>query len=102
MQQLSGLLVLLTGCATHQPALSSAPGALARTNGLSLPFRTAILARDSTPATYSFQKAKGKLGSAREGLSDAAEIAVTGPALGIIVPGVIIGERIRCAQDQGA
>jgi len=95
-------LVVLSGCATRQPAISSAPGALASTNGVSLPFRTAVIARDSTPATYSFQKARGKLGSAKEGLTDAAEIAVTGPALGIIVPGVIIGETIRSAPDEGA
>jgi len=95
-------LVVLSGCATRQPAISSAPGALASTNGVSLPFRAAVIARDSTPATYSFQKARGKLGSAKEGLTDAAEIAVTGPALGIIVPGVIIGETIRSAPDEGA
>jgi hypothetical protein len=48
----------------------------------SLQFRAAVLADDTTPATYSFQEAKGKLGSTREALSDAAEIAVGGPALG--------------------
>src|SRR2546422_6206965 len=99
VQQVSGLLVLLSGCATQQPAISSAPGALGPIKGLSPQFRVAVLASDPTPATYSFQQAKGKLGSAREGFSDAADIAVTGPALGVIVPGVILGEVIRSAPD---
>ena len=94
-------LVLLSGCAAQQPAISSAPGALGPIKGLSPQFRVALLAGDPTPATYSFQPAKGKLGSAREGFSDAADIAVTGPALGVIVPGVILGEVIRSAPEQG-
>jgi len=99
-QQVSGLLVLLSGCATQQPAISSGPGALGRIKGLSTQFHVAALAGDATPATYSFQQAKGRLGSAREGFSDAAEIAVTGPALCVIVPGEILGEVIRSAPDE--
>src|SRR6266567_4666373 len=99
-QQVSGLLVLLSGCATQQPTISSGPGALGRIKGLSTQFHVAALAGDATPATYSFQQAKGRLGSAREGFSDAAEIAVTGPALGVIVPGEILGEVIRSAPDE--
>ena len=53
------------------------------------------------PATYSFQQAKGKLGSAREGLLDSAEMAVTGPAHCVMATGVILDGTIRCAQDEG-
>jgi len=100
LQQLAVLIVLFSGCATREPTISSTPGTLPLTNGLHLQFRAAALVGDTTPAEYSFQKAKGKLGSTKEGLSDAAEIAVGGPALGVIVPGVIICETIHAAQDQ--
>ena len=95
------LAFLLAGCATHRPAVSSPPNALRGTNSLHIRFEVAALIRDSTPATFSFQKAKGKLGSAREGFTEAAELAVGGPAYSVIIPGMIMGEVIQRADDQG-
>lgn len=93
------LAFLLTGCATRHQSLSSAHLPPAQTNAFELPFRVAAFAGDSIPATCSFQKARGQLGSVREGLSDFAEIAVGGPAYAVIIPGVIIGEYIDRVQD---
>ena len=100
LQHIAGLALLLSGCATHQPAVSSPPSALERTNGLHIQFGIAALARDSKPATYTFQKARGKLGSAKAGFSDAAELAVGGPAFSVIIPGMIIGETVKSADNE--
>ncbi len=101
LRHLAGLALLVSGCATHQPTISSRPSALERTNGLHIRFGVAALARDSRPATYSFQKASGKLGSAREGFAEAAELAVGGPAFSVIIPGIIMGEVIQSADNEG-
>ena len=77
------------------------PGSMPLTNRLNVQFQAAVLASDSAPATYSFQEAKGKLGSASEALSEATEIALGSPALGVIVPGEIIGATIHSAYDEG-
>src|SRR5437899_12518343 len=101
-QHVSVLLVLLSGCGTQHPTISPTPGEHGRTEGLSPQFRIAVLAGESMPATYSFQQAKGKLVSARAGLADSAEIAVTGPAQSIMVSGLILDGTIRSAQDERA
>lgn len=98
---LAGLALLLIGCATRQPAVSSPDSSLSQTGGLHIPFKVAALERDSRPAAYSFQKARGKLGSAREGFTEAAELAVGGPAYSVIIPGIIMGEVINSADDEG-
>jgi hypothetical protein len=102
LQQLTGLALVLSGCATHQPAISSASSVLNRTNAFHIQFGIAALARDSKPATYSFQKARGKRGSAKEGFSDAVELAVSGPAACVIIPGAIIGEIIKSEEFKSA
>ncbi len=101
LQLVSGLLILLSGCCTQHPTISTAPGAHGHSKESSLQFSVAALAGDSTPATYSFQQAKGKRGSAREGLLDSAEMAVTGPVQCIMVSGDILDWTIRSAQDEG-
>jgi hypothetical protein len=97
----SGLLILLSGCAAQHTTITPTPGTLGRNKATSPQFRVAVLAGDSTPATYSFQKAKGQLGSAREGISESAEMAVTGPVKCVVVSGDILEGTIRSAPDQG-
>ncbi len=98
---LSFLMLFLSGCATHRSPISSPSGDLQPTNAFAPLFHAAGLAPASEPAKYSFQKAKGKLGSAKQGFSDAIEVAVSGPAAGIIVPGEIVGHLTKSANSEG-
>src|SRR5882672_4338746 len=77
------LVILLSGCATHKPAVSSKQAAYPITNGLHLKFHAATLVPDAMPAEYSYEPAKGKRGSAKEALTDAAEFGLGSPALEI-------------------
>jgi hypothetical protein len=97
--QVSVLSALLSGCATQKAAISSEPGSSPMAHGgLHFDFRTAVLTQNSTPAAWSFQPAKGKLGTPREAFYDFAEIAVGGPTLSVLIPGKILGEVMPSAS----
>jgi hypothetical protein len=51
------------------------------------------------PASFSFQKAKGKRGSAKEAILDSAELGLSGPGAGVIASGAVLSEMV-CEQTQ--
>lgn len=81
------VLILLCGCATRS-------GKAARGPGLEQPrvcaFGKVGIAPDSGPATFSYQKAKGKLGSVKEAILDSAELGLSGPGAGVFVTGTVL------------
>jgi len=92
------LLILLSGCATHKPAVSSKQAAWPITNGLHLKFHAITLAPDAVPAEYSYEPGKGKRGSAKEAITDAAEFGLGGPALAVIIPGAMFVDSVQTAE----
>ena len=86
------LALLLNGCATHQ----GAPSISSPTSGASEPqvsrFGKLAFAETSSPASFSFQKAKGKLGTAKEAILDSAELGLSGPGAGVFVAGTVLSE----------
>ena len=92
------MLLLLSGCATQKPSMPSSQVGWQITNGLHLKFRAATLVEDAMPAEYSFEPGKGKRGSAKEAITDAAEFGLGGPALAVIIPGSIFVNSIQTAE----
>jgi hypothetical protein len=43
-----------------------------------------------SPASFTFQKAKGKLGSAKQAIVDSAEMGLSGPGAGVIAGGAVV------------
>jgi len=93
--------LLLAGCATHQPDISSSPALLEAPRPVLWQPGSVALAYNTNAATFSFQKAKGKLGSAKVGLAYATEIAVSGPIAAVAAPGVIIVRAADSINDYG-
>ncbi|MGH7968847.1 MAG: hypothetical protein ACREIC_08995, partial [Limisphaerales bacterium] len=87
----AGTAFLVSGCSTqpHTPSISSnfADIAAARVSRLG----TISLADDYRSATFSLQKAKGKLSSARQAIADSAELGLSGPGAGVLVAGALTG-----------
>jgi len=46
------------------------------------------------PAIFSFQRAKGRLGSAKEAIVDSAELGLSGPGAGVVVAGEMLSAPI--------
>jgi hypothetical protein len=87
---LAGLALLLSGCASHRSGTPNASGAAGFNEPQVSPFGTVEIADDSSPASFSFQKAKGKLGSAKDAIKDSAELGLSGPGAGLIVSGEVL------------
>jgi len=100
LHRVAALALLLSGCVSRQTVVTSPLNAQGLTKKLNLSFKAAALAQDHLPAAYSFQRGKGKLGSAKEALADAGEIAMSGPVSGVIIPGIIISEWPSCGASQ--
>jgi len=62
-------------------------------------FGTVALAEEAAPASFSFQKAKGKLGSVREAILDSAELGLSGPGAGVIATGCVLSEMGRADSE---
>lgn len=56
------------------------------------PYGRIILADESGPANFSFQKAKGKLGSVQEAIRDSAELGLSGAGAGVVVSGCVFSD----------
>jgi hypothetical protein len=97
-----GLALLLSGCATHRGAISKSSG----DSGFAEPqvsrFGTVVVAEEAGPASFSFQKAKGKLGTVKEAILDSAELGLSGPGAGLIVTGCVLSEGMRSADSEYA
>src|SRR3974390_286466 len=66
----TGLALLASGCATDKGALSSASAGGDSTEPQPCRFGTVALLQEFTPATFSYQKAKGKRGSVKQAFID--------------------------------
>jgi hypothetical protein len=88
----AGLAILLSGCATHPGAFSKPDGVSGFSGPQVFRFGTVALAEESSPASFSFQKAKGKLGSVKEAVLDSAELGLSGPGAGVIAAGAVLSE----------
>jgi hypothetical protein len=84
---LAGLAMLANGCATDKGAVTSAYGRADSTEAQACRFGTVALAEEFTPATFSYQKAKGKRGTVKQAFVDSAELGLSGPVAGVIVTG---------------
>jgi len=84
---LSLLATLLCGCAHSQHTVSNAH----QVRAAQIPtLDRIVLADQQYPAPYSFQKGKGKLGSAREAFVDSAKMGLSAPGAGVIATGKFI------------
>jgi hypothetical protein len=92
------LAMLCGGCATRSSLGFNSYGMSAEPPR-STRFGTVALGEPAQPATFGFQKAKGKLGSAKEAIVDSAELGFSGPALGVIVTGSMLNELGNEAGD---
>ena len=87
---LAGLALLFSGCATQRGVVSTASGVSGFAEPQVSRFGTIAIAEESRAASFSFQKAKGKLGSAKEAILDSAELGLSGPGAGVIVVGAVL------------
>ena len=93
--------VLQSGCATRQAGLKM-PGGSEFGEAQACRFGRIALGQPSTPASFSFQPAKGKLGSVKEALVDSAELGLSAPGAGIIASEMVITSGGWCDQPGGA
>jgi hypothetical protein len=59
------------------------------------------LSQEFTPATFSYQKAKGKRGTVKQAFIDSAELGLSGPGAGVIVTGEAL-EGLGKVESEGA
>src|SRR5260370_231252 len=85
-----GLALLLSGCATQQGTNSTSSINSGYTEPQACRFGTVAIAEGLGPATFSFQKAKGRLGSAKQAILDSAELGLSGPGAGVIAAGCVL------------
>jgi hypothetical protein len=96
---LAASVFFLTGCTTQHTSISnlSSPSVLAEPQASR--FGRIGLAEDFSPATFSFQKAKGKLGSAKEAIVNSAEFGLSAPGAGVIVTKTMLSGDVGCDGD---
>src|SRR5689334_4234200 len=86
---LVGMGLLTVGCASPRGSGSNSGDVSVHAQPVSR-FGKLAVAEESSPASFSFQKAKGKLGSAKEAIVDSAELGLSGPGAGVIVVGAVL------------
>jgi hypothetical protein len=98
---LAALVLISNGCTSQRGVISksssSSPSGFADPRASR--FGSVALADESCPASFSFQKAKGKLGSAREAIFDSAQAGLSAPGAGVITTTTLLSE-IGC-QNEG-
>ncbi len=94
--------LLLSGCATRGGVKAKSPADSGFEETRVSAFGTIALAGESTAASFSFQRAKGKLGTAKQAIWDSTEMGLSGPGAGVIVAGTILTEMKRGGDPQGA
>lgn len=87
--ELAGMALLLCGCAT-QPQPISKVAWPTPVGAEPLRFTAMGLVSNSCPATFSFQKARGKLGSAKAELNEAAGLGLGAPVAGVATTGTLL------------
>jgi hypothetical protein len=87
---LAGLALLLGGCATERGENSKSSGGLGSAESPVSAFGTIAFAEECSPASFSYQKAKGKLGSAKDAIVDSATVGLSAPVAGVIVAGTLM------------
>jgi len=98
----SGLVAVLSGCATTHRGNNSVTSAIAEpTEPQVSAFGSIAVAQESKTASFGFQKAKGKLGSAKEAVWDSATLGLSAPGAGVIVTGTILNDEFGCANGGG-
>jgi hypothetical protein len=85
-------LALLSGCASQTGVSSNSPMVSGFAEPQGSRFGTIAMAEASSPATFSFQKAKGKLGSAKEAILDSANLGLSGLGAGVYVTGAVLSD----------
>jgi hypothetical protein len=93
-------LLLVSGCSTHRGAITKPYGGPGFAEVQDSRFGTIAIREESGPASFSFQKAKGRLGSAKEAILDSAELGLSGPGAGVIVTGCVLSDGIDTAQTE--
>ncbi len=83
---------MVNGCATRPGVRSDSSGSTEQAGRPAWRFGKVALAEESGRASFSFQKAKGKLGSAKEAIVESAELGLSGPGAGVFVTGTVISE----------
>jgi hypothetical protein len=85
-----GVLALLSGCASPTGVTSNSSIASPDSESQGSRFGRVVFAGESSPARFSFQKAKGKLGSAKEAILDSANLGLSGLGAGVYVTGSVL------------
>ena len=93
------LPLFLSGCASEPRVLSESSGSSELSDSH---FGKIALVDESGRASFSFQKAKGKLGSDKEALVESAEMGLSGPGAGVILTGAALSEMRDCNVQDGA
>jgi hypothetical protein len=97
----AALTLLLGGCATQQGenSESRSPGLVESPVS---PFGSIAFAQESSPASFSYQKAKGKLGTATGAIVDSATVGLSAPGAGVMAAGVVLSEAgCSCSDGRG-
>lgn len=97
----TGLALMASGCASDKGSLSSASAGGDSTEAQPCRFGTIALADEFTPATFSYQKAKGKRGTVKQAFIDSAELGLSSPGAGVIVTGEAL-EGLGKVESEGA
>jgi hypothetical protein len=87
-----GTLALLSGCASHTGVSSNSPMVAGADEPYGSRFGTIALVEQLRPARFSFQKAKGKKGSAKEAILDSANLGLSGLGAGVYVTGAVLSQ----------
>lgn len=85
-----GVLALLSGCASPTGVTTNSSTASSDSESQGSRFGRVVYEGDSSPARFSFQKAKGKLGSAKEAILDSANLGLSGVGAGVYVTGAVL------------
>ena len=95
----ASLALMSSGCASQKRASSGA----SRTSVVAEPqvsrFGTIAFAEETGPASFGFQKAKGKLGTVKEAVWDSAALGLSGPGAGVIVTGCVLTDEFGCGNS---
>jgi len=90
-----------SGCVAHRSAHSSTLAQAQISEPLASRFGTMAISEQAEPASFGFQKAKGRLGSATQAIRDSAALGLSGPGAGLIVTGTVLEDDFGCANAGG-
>ena len=94
------LILLLGGCATKPGESSKASSGPGLAESPTSPFGIIAISDECSPAAFSYQKGKGKLGSATAAIVDSATVGLSAPGAGVMAAGAVLSAG-GCSDTAG-